>query len=292
MSNLPTKGAWARKYNIVNPSGTALVWGTGINPVHYYYGSPPDRLAEIAIRQGEVTAAHRSVPEVLIAPELWGYTPEDSTYTGVEYDQRPAWESPPEASLKNASVPIGFPPLNATGGYKDRWRARRQGAFRWYQDFFLNKPSETVSEGWLNKPSSGMHMGTPADAKPSDPGQYERQTSMQQRYQTRVNDLAVERNTDDARAPIDSRVVGQKLKVYSEGERNYDMTPREQTPERARPFWYRTAGVGPDEYMQPNEVTYREAIDRTPPPDPYIGTQDSSQTELNFGYTGEDFFYA
>lgn len=292
-ATLPTKGAWARKYGQTDPTGTALIWGTGINPVHYVYGSPPDRLADIAIRQGEVIPAYQGVPEELIQPELWGYTPEDSSYVGVEYDNRPRVGDSPEASLVRATVPLGYPPLNATGGYRDRWRARRQGAFRWYQDFFLNKPSETVSEGWLNKPASGrLEAGIIPDAKPSDPEQYERQTSMQQRYQVRVNDLAVDRNTDDSRSAIASRVVPMKIKEYSGGERHYDMLPKEQDATRARPFWYRTAGTGPDAYLVPNEVTYREAVDRTPPPDPYIGTQDTDQGAFNYGYTSEDYTYA
>ena len=289
---LPTKGAWARKYGQSYPGGVPQAWGTGINPVHYYYGSPADRLAEINLREGEKTPPYASVPEVLIAPELWGYTPEDSAYTGVEYDDRPRWDNVPEREKVRSMTPDGFPSWASNGGYRDRWRAKRQGAFRWYADNFVNKPSETVSEGWLNKPSSGMGMGTPADAKPSDPSQYEMQTSMEQRYRTRDNNASVERGTDEPRATIDSRVVPAKIKVYSTGERAYDMEPREQDAEMARPFWYRTAGIGPDEYMESNEVNYRQAVDRTPPPDPYIGVQDTDQSQLSFGYTGEDQFYA
>lgn len=289
---LPTKGSWARTYGQTYSGGTARIWGTGINPVHYYYGSPPDRMGEIRPRQDEIQTPAHAVPEDLLAVELWGYTVEDSAYTGVEYDNRQPWDVASEDRKARFATPEGFPPYNAAGGYNNRWRMLRQGAFRWYQDNFVNKPSETVSEGWLNKPASGMHQGQPADAKPSAPAQYERQTSMQQRYQTRNNDLAVERGTDDARAPIGSLVTPQKLKVYSEGERNYDMFPRQQTPEIARPFWYRTAGVGYEEYLVNNQVEYRQAIDRTPPPDPYIGVPDTSQEQLNFGYTDEDNFYA
>jgi hypothetical protein len=289
---LPTKGAWARTYGQTYPGASPQIWGTGINPIHYYYGSPADRLSAINPRQDETTPPYTSVPEALLPTELWGYTPDDSPYTGVEYDNRQPWDVPVEDRLARIATPQGYPPYTATGAYRNRWRSLRQGAFRWYQDNFINKPSETVSEGWLNKPSSGMHMGTPADAKPSDPAQYERQTSMQQRYQTRNNQLAVERSTDEPRAPINSLVTPAKIKVYSEGERNYDMLPREQTPEMARPFWFRTAGIGPEYYMDNNEVTARQAIDRTPPPDPYIGTPDTSQEQLNFGYTDEDNFYA
>jgi hypothetical protein len=284
---LPTKGAWSRTYGVNDYTGTALVWGTGVNNIHYYYGSPADRLTQINPREGDHTPPYASVPEQIVAPELWGYQPEDSFYTGVNYDARPPWDTPPEDEAVRAQTPPGFPPMNAGPQYKNQWRGKRQGAFRWHMLNFLNRPSETVTEGWRNKPK-----GEPADARTSDPKQYETQTSMQQRYRTRNNMHAQMRGTDAARSNIQSRVIGQKKKIYSTGERSYDMLPREQDAERARPFWYRTAGTGPEEMLGPNEQMQRLPVDRTPPPDPYIGVQDTDQSELLFGYTPEDRFYA
>jgi hypothetical protein len=145
-------------------------------------------------------------------------------------------------------------------------------------------PTETVSEGWLNKPK-----GTPANAVPSSTAQLERQTSMQQRYQIRTNDAAVLRDTDVARAPIDSKVTGQKLKVYSGGERHYDMLPKAQDT-IPRPFWYRQAGTGDIADMAPNELWYIEPIERIPPPDPCIGNPETGFTQTH-GYTTEDSQY-
>jgi hypothetical protein len=114
------------------------------------------------------------------------------------------------------------------------------------------------------------------------------QTSMQQRYQTRVNDHAVARGADGPRAGIESRVIGQRLKVYSGGERHYDMLPREQD-DMPRPFYYRTAGTGDPANMAPNAMWEIDPIQRVTPPDPYLG---ADETDLGYGYTSEDSFYA
>jgi hypothetical protein len=114
---------------------------------------------------------------------------------------------------------------------------------------------------------------------------------MAQRYQTRVNDHAVQRNADEPRSPISSLVTGQKIKYYSGGERHYDMTPRQQTPETAREFFYRTAGTGEPSWMEDNEQWDIVGMERTPPSDPYVGIPDTGD-QLQYGYSGEDFFYA
>lgn len=278
----PRKGEWARR-NAVPYSGYK-VWGTGINPVHMRYGGPPLRMDPLNLREGEITPPDEAVPQELIPTETWGYQPEDSMYTGVTYDDRPAWDVAPEDSVIRASSQ-GQPPVNATGAAKSLFRAIKGGAFPWYiyRDGMKELPSETVNEGWLNKPK-----GQPADAKPSDPSQYEMQTSMEQRYRTRVNDHAVARGADDPRAPIDSRVVGQRIKVYSGELRHYDMFPFQQD-DIPRPFYYRTAGTGPPDYLKANETYDISPIRRVPPPDPSLGEE---ETQLGYGYTQEDQFYA
>jgi hypothetical protein len=274
---MPFTNLWSQKYLV--PYSGYKVWGTGINPVHEIYGSPPDRLTPIPGMQGQSTSPHQSVPEVLVAPgDMWGYTLEDSRATGVDYDGRPAWNEQPSQYRGDSD---DHPPYNAPGMVRERFRAMMAGAHRYRQKMADALPSETVSEGWLNKPK-----GSPADAKPSSPAQYEMQTSMTQRYRTRVNDEAVDRATDNPRAGIDSRVRGQKLKVYSGGLRHYDMTPRTQTVV-PRPFSYRTAGTGEPRQMIPNEVYTITPIERTPPPDPFIG-EPENEIQSGFGYTPED----
>lgn len=282
----PVTGQWRRQF--VNYSGP-LVWGTGVNQVHYYYGQADDR-GPVTLREGEVTPPFAGVPDPLVAHDLWGYQPEDSTYTGMEYDDRPNWGQQPENFRGNTG---NQPPWIASGGRSNMFRSIFGGAYRTFrgvsQAFSPTQyqiPSETVTEGWRNKPK-----GDPANAVPSSQAQLERQTSMQQRYQTRDNTAAVDRGTDDPRAPIASKVTGQKLKIYSGGERHYDMLPKVQDI-IPRPFWYRSAGTGPWYYMAPNELWDIDPIERIPPPDPCLGEAETEITS-EFGYTREDSqFYA
>jgi len=290
----PMKGIFAARF--AQPYSGASVWGTGINDVHMYYGSPPARGAILRPMEGmpgehhDITPPHEAVPEREHAGKYWGYQPEDSTYTTLEVDDRPDWTVAPQDSPTRFKTDQ-IPPLNATGAAKNRFRGIFGGAFQtWRANLPRGTymiPSETVTEGWRNKPNEGPV----AVAKPSDPSQYEIQSSMAQRFQTRENAHAVARNTDEAREPIASRVVPQRSPIYSTGERLYDMFPYQQTPTRAREFYYRTAGTGEPDWMESNEMWTIDAIERTAPPDPYIGTPDTS-TALQFGYAPEDYFYA
>lgn len=146
-----------------------------------------------------------------------------------------------------------------------------------------SKPTETVSEGWINKATSFT-----AYAEPSDPSQYEVQTSMRQRFGTRDNHRAQARCTDDPRAKIASRVEPMVEKVWSTGERTYDMFPF-QIDQIERPFRFRTAGVGPAQWMETNEYNAMTPYQRIPPPDPAAGVPEVG-SEL-YGYTGEDTMY-
>lgn len=287
---IPIKGAFRERFSV--PYAGPQVWGTGYNMVHMQYGSPPDRQEPIPLREGEITPPFASVPQQLLGTEQdWGYTTDD--VAGQQFyinDDRPRFGDEPEWEDVRADTG-DQPPYNASGAAKQRFRAKFGGAFSTWRGKLPRAnymiPTETVSEGWINKPE-----GRPANAKPSDPSQYEMQTSMTQRYRARNNDLAVLRNTDAPRSHINSRVTGQKLKVYSQGERDYDMFPKQQSsgdPSMWRQFVYRTAGVGIESQMEVNESWDTRAIERTPPPDPYIGTQD---TDIQYGYTPEDQFYA
>jgi hypothetical protein len=291
---LPMKGTWAAR--AIQPSANELVWGTGINPVHYEYGSPAARLSAVrplqGMSRGEGTPG---APETITPPyEAYGDTrhydftelPNDAY--GIFYDDRPPWDvSTPDNPSRYATGQ--HPPLGSTGSYKNQFRSIFEGAGRLFRgkrpraDYMI--PSETVNEGWLNKPNEGPV----AVADPSSWEQYERQTSMQQRFKTQDNSRAVERGTDPVREPIPSRVVRQRSPVYSGEKRHVDMFPYQQTPERERRFYYRTAGTGYQQWMQSNEMYDIEALERTPPADPYIGQAD---TQVQYGYTPEDNFYA
>jgi hypothetical protein len=289
---LPMRGIWAARY--AQPSVGERVWGTGINAVHYEYGSPAARLAPIRPMQGmdpgegpgagdTVTPPYEGVSD----PRAYDFTFLPNTEQNFYADDRPSWDVPPEDSPVRYSTQ-DQPPLNASGGYKNRFRALMEGAHRTFRGSQSNDymiPSETVSEGWLNKPNEGPV----AVASPSSWDQYERQTSMQQRFQVQSNMRARDRATDPARSEIPSRVVNQRSPVYSGEERHVDMFPYQQTAIRERPFYYRTAGTGYNQWMDVNETYDITAVERTPPADPYIGQSD---IQMEYGYTQEDNFYA
>lgn len=283
----PVSGEWSRQY-LQDYSGAA-VWGTGINPVHSYYGSPPARVGNLSQRAGEATPPFMGTSEGILPTELWGYQLEDSLYTGVEYDDRPNWG---DVSSQFRGRTDNHPSWVAGGMTKQAFRALKNGAHRVFRSSFpvadgiqYQVPSETVSEGWLNKPK-----GAPADSVPSDDKQLIIQTAMTQRYQTRINDAAVKRGTDEPRTGIASLVTGQHLKVYSGGERHYDMEPRQQDT-IPRAFWYRSAGTGDPGDMLANTMYTVSPMQRIPPPEPSIGAPETGLSG-NYGYTSEDHFYA
>lgn len=287
MAAPPVSGEWARQF--VSQRG-ATVWGTGVNQVHYYYGSPDVRLSPISQREDEYTPAFQGVPDTIVAADMWGYQPEDSMYTGMEYDNRPNWgQVTTEVRADTGNQPAWVAPGYVNNVFRSMFGGAHRlfrGVSQAFSPVQYVVPSETVSEGWLNKPQ-----GDPANAVVSSQDQLERQTSMQQRYQTRTNAAALDRNTDEPRAPIDSKVTGQHLKVYSGGERHYDMEPKEQN-DIPRPFWYRNAGTGRATDMVPNTMWSITPLQRIPPPEPAIGPAETDIT-AEYGYTSEDGqFYA
>ena len=165
-------------------------------------------------------------------------------------------------------------------------------------------PVEDVAEGWVNKGSSGrIDPGEVPDdnVMPSAVAQYERQTSMQQRHLPLENERAVLRGTDEARTSVASRIVAMKLRQFSgqypfvpgveETYRAYDMFPY-QIDDIPRPFTYRTAGTGPQRYLETNEQWMRTPMQRQPPPDPSMGIPESELTDTDqFGYSTEDQGY-
>lgn len=322
------RGPYARPSTYPVPYATAAVWGTGIDPVHSYYGEgPPLRvmgrtgaIGSSPVGGSQQDAATRDYQHAADSsgydpPEelTWGYpvdyspdsvgmgadspiTAEDTGPGTTQYmDDRPPWNSPPEQDRLRQ---VNNLPSWGRGG--ELFRAIREGSHRFrlnagtqkgagaYQPITAepsnSNPTETVNEGWLNKVTSFV-----ADANPSADEQIFIQTSMRQRYLSKDNGRAVMRDTDDARHSVRSRVQPMVEKVYSTGERSYDMFPF-QIDEIRRPFRYRTAGVGRADWMEANEYNALTPFQRTPPTDPALGVpevQDASQ----YGYTGEDTMY-
>jgi len=286
---LPIRGTWAARY--AQPYAGTTVWGTGINDVHYTYGSPAARQAPIRPMEGMPGAqveAHTPPYEGVADTGGYDFLQHENTTTGIYYDDRPPWDVPPQDDPSRYSTQ-GHPSYNVSGATKNSFRSKMEGAYRTFRGKLpradYQTPTETVSEGWQNKPKEGPV----AVAKPSDPSQYERQTSMQQRFQARGNQLSQLRGTDALRHMINSRVQPQRSPIYSGDRRHYDMYPRQQSPDRERPFYFRQAGTGNEPWMENNQMWEISAVERTPPPDPYIGQQD---TQIGYGYTNEDYFYA
>lgn len=309
------RGPYARpsSYNVPYITG---VWGNGINPVHAQYGEGPplnllgregsiggSPVAGEHSRDREYQQASQSSSVELPSELSWGYPVDysiDSFGSGADgspwmsgpairqdMDDRPAWNEDPTSDRLRAHSTMT--PWSRTGA---KLRSIRQGArqYRLNPDGPITDqpshqlPNETVTEGWENKVTSFV-----AYAHPSDPSQYEVQTSMRQRFGTRDNKRAVARGTDDDRSTIASRVVAMVRKQYSENERLYDMDPYQIT-DMPRPFRYRTAGTGRQDWMHANAVYPISPIQRVPPPDASVGVPEVDSS-ADYGYTGEDTMY-
>lgn len=287
---MPYKGALLAALNSgadVNYD-TALKWGSGINPIH----SSPDQ------GRGRGTAIDGS--DLLVPSELtegfnaddFGYQPEDGSYytwypaeagheTGM--DDRPPWQGAgqPRQSMPDDYPSPGYHVNGLPGG--EHIRSIEKGAIA--SNTPNQVPSHDVAEGWQNKrhgeviePGSGI----------SDPVQYVMQTSMQQLRRTRAGSQS-SGTASLQDAPIETRVPGQKLKIYSGGQRHYDMFPKQQGL-IIRPFWSRTAGTDDPAKMDPNAMYVSDPLSRSAPVDPYQGpTVPSSETAATYGYTSEDW---
>jgi hypothetical protein len=283
----PLSGAWSQQNAWANQYAGALKWGTGYNPVHEQYGAgPPLRTTGRDPGPEEAEFTSEGLPAVLESPDLYGYTMED-IQTIQTFPGRP----PPVGSSRDGQRTDmdSYPPWGPhipTGGTV--FRTISEGA-EVHRHTPISYPTETVTEGWDNKLT-----GEVEDAGTSDPVQYERQTSMQQvdPVAGRNNDLAVSRGTDDPRAIIRTRLVGQKIKPWSTGERLQDMFPYQQDT-IIRPFWYRQIGTGDPAQMAPNEMYVSNAVQREPPPDPYLGPTetDPAVQDNEYGYSTEDVMY-
>lgn len=327
------RGPYARQSTVYVPYATAAVWGTGIDPVHSYYGEgPPLRVigrdgaigsspvANASPRDRDYQAPVEGNAADTNQEELWGYpggvdygpdsfgagadspiSYEDTSFAIDQYiDSRPAWNVAPEQdrlrSNADTMAPWGTAGLKVMGMVRagsHRFRRNPDEQLKGQGDGYqpisaepsASNPTETVSEGWINKGTSFV-----SDANSSADEQIFVQTSMRQRYGVRDNRRAMMRGTDDERSKIGSRVMAMVEKVYSEGERNYDMFPY-QADEIRRPFRNRTAGVGPAEWLEANEYGLITPVIRTPPPDPAQGVNEVQYPD-EYGYTQEDTTYA
>lgn len=291
---LPVSGQWAASNANANQYAGALKWGTGNNPIHSVYGEgPPLRSTGRQPGPDMPTTALSDVPPSLETAYDYGYTMEDVPNLVTFYGQPPPVGTDTGAFRDEAG---NFPHRQQYGEDDDfplpvepagtNFRTVSEGA-RVHRHTTKQFPTETVTEGWRNKETSIV-----LDADVSDPSQYERQTSMQQVNPAagRNNDGAVLRATDDPRFNIMTRLTGMKVKPWSGGQRHADMFPF-QSEMIVRPFTYRTGATGDPYAMAPNEMYVSDPIERTPPPDPDLGPEETNVTG-DYGYTSEDVTYA
>jgi hypothetical protein len=294
----PVTGAWMERTGMAVPYAGAAKWGTGINPVHQYYGGGSPRQP----KPTDITPPSESTEGYIESQAPWGYSTDDfagidavanldEAIHGVPFvqDDYPSWdETTPDI---RAEVPVNSSaPWNASTRFKNILRSVLAGPGNRGMiagNATWQTPTETVSEGWINKPASGMHEGDIPASEPADNSQVFIQTSQVQRNKQLSNQRAVMRVTDAERTPIGSRVAPMKLKVYSQGERLYDMYPYEANV-IPRPFYFHRAATGRVDEMEPNEMYVTSPLQRTVPADPSMGDEDLGVPD---GYTEEDIGY-
>jgi hypothetical protein len=283
---LPIAGSWSASNAGANTYTGATRWGTGYNPVHEQsWEGPPLRTAGRLDGPNQPTPQLGTVPESYEDPDLYGYTMEDITAPSYA-ETTPPYGTDVTVLREHAG---NLPDWGVIPTDPERTQFQQDPELSspfWNGTALQSFPTETVSEGWLNKTSGAVE-----NAHTSDPSQYERQTSMQQVNPApgRNNDLAVQRGTDSPRFNIMTRLTGKKIKPWSTGERLQDMFPFQQDT-LLRPFWYRTAGTDNPDKLAPNEMYVSDPIQREVPPDPYLGPDETSVAG-GYGYTPEDGSY-
>lgn len=326
----PYTGAWRASAVSVAQYTGAQKWGTGVNPVHAIPGagpalrrsgtklnidpaSPPggqetDIIAEDYAWQQNWNDDPNQPPYNVTPPSEWAYGTQTGTSDRPSYGSEMADSDAPvnaggEANPADPGHPVTvvrgmtqndtgnpFPSWGMNDGGKTGASGPPAGRFirairRGYLQAVRGLPNEDVAQGWLNK----AH-GIPGDSRPADDSQVFIQTSDVQRYKTRAGSQRQASQSTFA-APIESRVTGQKLKVYAspESARHWDMLPYEQQ-DFIRPFLSRQAGTGYREWLSPNEMYVSPAIQREPAPDPALGPippMDYASTG-DYGYSQED----
>jgi hypothetical protein len=321
---MAVSGAWrAGAVGVVDYDGAAK-WGTGINPVHGTYNNQgrPTTSREPLVHGDPQTDA---VPEEILGPVMWGYADEDAAYYGGEdyrylvddhanwgedlqdgtprpdrdgqimqegeFPQPEGWPSWGPHEVSEADWVSGSPNSGPPGG----------AVIRSYSDgsevealHGIAVPTPGWRGGWVNK----AH-GPVEEAEPSDPSQYEITTSMAQLHQTRVNTAAAARGTDDPRAPIETRLTGQKIRVYAGdfygggGPGTPDMrTQAQDLP--YRPWFYRSAALPPPPDTTYGTMTMFDPIERSLPADAgetVVIQEPVDGGDETFGYAAEDSGY-
>lgn len=283
-------GAWRSRYSGGEVAyATALNEGTGVNPIHRLRAGQGRNIAP-GVALGTIGAGMTDDYDPGLSDD---YAYDDvNCYDGVDNETFTVWGHGYETGTRDRPQ-LGdtdfrqstgdFPPYgNYQSGLPGGTVIRTLDHGGDINDLAKVQPEENASQGWVNK----SHDGGVVDSVTSDVSQYEMQTSMTQRDKTRAGSQS-SGTANEFDAPISSRVVGMRTKVYAspDSARHDEMMPKSQD-EIIRPFWLRTAGTGYREWMAPNEMYRSEPKMRTPPPDASQGI-DTPVTEDN--WVDEDY---
>jgi hypothetical protein len=287
-------GTWKMANVIDSAYVGAQRWGTGVDPIHSVrdqYHKPTQTKIPL-----ESTAVGDAVDPSIVEPTDWGYCAGD--YTGGIHDYREIEEDHPgTGTMHPKTVPGNFPHWGATNAQSDDFPLASPTepgtdflAVRHASPMELSHANETpysdstgVAGGWAHKAR-----GEQLESRVSSRKQLDINVSHRQVHNSSTNDRATRRGTDDARTPIRARTAGMKQKHYARG---VDMEPRSQDLP-FRPFFYRSAGVPPNEAHMYNTMEGRAPIQHAVAPDPYQGDYSgTSQAEdSNYGYSGGDYY--
>lgn len=296
-------GTWAARSANAQAYTGALRWGTGVNPVHALRDNP-GRVTGVKENLYPLGDASDAVADTLLLPDDFVEADWDGSgvYPGEDFryqDDLPRWDQvTPQfrediydiaqgewtswgpAYPESDDFPLGGPTagmdvaLDVSHGEDQE----RQHA--------IAVPTRGVSGGWVNKARGQLATSDQAQ----DPGNAEYvgglNTSMRQGQgvQSLVNDRALARGTDSPRQAIQSRTAGMVFRNYSQsfemggGAGTADMYPFQQTAGLKRPFVARAPGLPPQEEHYWNEMEGRVPLQRTVPPDPYQGDNESGGT--------------
>jgi hypothetical protein len=294
----------------------ALKWGTGINPIHFVPDNGPGRgpTKEPLGSTGPSDAVDASLTD----PSLYGFEGEDAQYyAGEDYryleDDHPNWgdgttgRADRDGQIMAPGVqpdPTGFPawgphhddnpadgfPVGGPpGGAALRAQAEGTDVERLRA---IAVPTQGYRGGWLNK----AH-GQVDPAQDADPSQLQVATSGVQLHQTRVNTAATARGTDDPRAPIETRLTGQKIRSWAKssgmggGPGTPDMAPVTQDLPY-RPWFFRSAAVPPPPDTTYGTMTGFEPLERVPPVDAgELVTTTETGAEITSGDVADQDYY-
>ncbi len=298
---LPITGAFARATQMNAPYAGASKWGNGINAIHAEYDGPPRPFGPgVPNDLDQRTTPSTAADDVEYGPP-WG-APNDPSYLDVYPEQEVLVGDPeepdtwPNLGESTMEMTPGYPAWNESGQHIRRQQSNTNGPRQ--TTMVSELPTETVNEGWINKGVTGhLEASRENDAEVADDSQVFVQTSMVQRKKGMSQPRTLMRqgpHQDVPRSDIAPRAAGPKIKNYSGEQRHYDMFPR-QIDDIPRPFYFRTAGTGPNPYLYSNAFRLVNPMQRTPPPDPSQGLVDTELTDPDdpgsYGYSSEDWGY-